>query len=356
MSSGLPLLERHRTVHEEPAFSWLVSPDFHQSLCITASGCGKKCKLEFCDSRRQKHRRVAGHLPACRQTATLVGRRSRQEVISAVNCNSRLIGFSPAHHDSGDLVRPFGFYQASWNHKTLFRPCTWKYCRRTRRSIFWMDFMPAFVPSELGWRPDLADPRDYRPDHQELGKALGRLKRRSAASKRVDWREYLAASEDRTPVVAGTARACVSLLQYFQRRATGESIEPSLSFVDYTARRLLARTGDGGEELRATWKAIIKFGCARAGLACGGRERRPRTGRIRLCRGGEVSRDELRATGRLPATGRSRPGCDQVLSGRGVRLGVRVLGALRRFRSTRISPADDFRWRTRWAGGAGGGL
>ncbi len=167
--------------------------------------------------------------------------------------------------------------------------------------------MPAFVASGLGWRPDLPDPRDYRPDGEEAGKVLGGLKRRSAPPKRVDWREYCPVADGHPSVSSGSASACVALLQYFQRRATGEIIEPSASFVDCTSHRLLARTGDGpvaghpgggnsaragcacqgnsartrlsrqvanlsctagcpchgGEELRATWKAIVRFGVPR---------------------------------------------------------------------------------------------
>lgn len=123
--------------------------------------------------------------------------------------------------------------------------------------------MPTFLPTGLGWRPDLPDPRDYRPDGAELGKVLGRLKRRSAPAKRVDWREYCPAAEAPTTVASGSARACVALLRYFQRRATGEVIEPLPGFVDHIARRLLARTGDSGEQLRTTWKAIVRFGVPR---------------------------------------------------------------------------------------------
>ncbi len=125
--------------------------------------------------------------------------------------------------------------------------------------------MPTFVPSGLGWRPDLPDPRDYRPDREELAKVLGRLHRRTAAPKRVDWREYCAAGDNRSPVAAGAARACTALLEYFQRRATGEMLEPSAGFVDHVTRRSLAMNGcgHGGEQLRATWKAIVRFGVPR---------------------------------------------------------------------------------------------
>ena len=134
-----------------------------------------------------------------------------------------------------------------------------------------MDFMPAFIPSGLGWRPDLPDPRDYQPDRADLEKVLGRLKRQSTASKRADWREYCPPADDRTPVEAGVARACVALLQYFERRATGEIIEPSTSFLDYTSRRMLACVDarqakclcHDGEQLRAAWKAIVRFGVPR---------------------------------------------------------------------------------------------
>ncbi len=123
--------------------------------------------------------------------------------------------------------------------------------------------MSAFVPTGLGWRPDVPDPRDYRPQGEELEKVLGRLKRQPAAPKQIDWREYCFGADARPPVAAGASTACVSLLQYFQRRATGEIIEPSASFVDHVARRRLAHTGDGGEQIRATWKAIVRFGVPR---------------------------------------------------------------------------------------------
>ena len=134
--------------------------------------------------------------------------------------------------------------------------------------------MPAFLPPGLGWLPDLPDPRDYRPDHEEIGKLLGRLKRRARAVKQVDWREYCPSAGWGAPPgssgASGSATACVSLVQYFQRRATGRIIEPSAIFVHHVARRLLATTGNGApgtpghDQLRAACKAIARFGVTRA--------------------------------------------------------------------------------------------
>ena len=128
--------------------------------------------------------------------------------------------------------------------------------------------MAAFVPQELGWRPDLPDPRDYTPDHEAVRELLGPLKRRGALPKQVDWREYLpplcgCSASAGLPQGGSAACACAVLIQYFQRRASGEVLEPSRRFVDWIARRLTCRTGHGEAGLRATWKGIVRFGLPR---------------------------------------------------------------------------------------------
>jgi len=120
--------------------------------------------------------------------------------------------------------------------------------------------MCPIVSYGLGWHPDLPDPRDYTPSHDDVAAMLGLLKPRSVVPKSVDWSEYFLPVADPPYAAIGAAHACVCLLRYFQRRATGHVIEPSAMFVYQNARRLLNRSGTSGEELRTTWKAIVRFG------------------------------------------------------------------------------------------------
>ena len=50
------------------------------------------------------------------------------------------------------------------------------------------------------------------------------------------------------------------MLQYFKHRAHGRQMRPSRLFVYKNARRLLNWSGDSGDPLRATLKAIRRFG------------------------------------------------------------------------------------------------
>jgi hypothetical protein len=153
-----------------------------------------------------------------------------------------------------------------------------------------IDDMSAFLPFGLGWTPDLPDSRDYCPGRDELGNIFRTLKPCCAVPSRVDWREFCPAVRQYPPAASGAANACVGLLQYFHRRATGEIIEWSSHFVDHTTQRLRARsliggesphfapwqtppaplsqpasdlTCAGGEQLRTSWKAIVRFGTPR---------------------------------------------------------------------------------------------
>jgi C1A family cysteine protease len=119
--------------------------------------------------------------------------------------------------------------------------------------------MPAFTPFELGWRPHLPDPRDYTPEHAAVAGAFRGLRPLRVLPKHVDWREYCPPIADARSA-SGTACAVVGLLRYFQRRASGKNRELSAPFVHYTARRLLCATAAGGDDFRATWKAVVRFG------------------------------------------------------------------------------------------------
>ena len=112
----------------------------------------------------------------------------------------------------------------------------------------------------LGWHRDLPDPRDYVPDHERVAPLLGALVPQELPPSHLDWCEYCPEPENQAPLAGSSAHACVSLVQYFHRRATGEIIDPSRLFAYYTARRLMNWTGDTGAGLRITWKAVARFG------------------------------------------------------------------------------------------------
>lgn len=107
-------------------------------------------------------------------------------------------------------------------------------------------------------------PGDYSPTDHNVVAMLKGLKRprsgRSSRFARVDWREYCPAVEDQQNLASSTAHACVGLVQYLQRRATGKLLKPSRLFLYKMTRRLLHRTGDTGANLQATLKAMVRFG------------------------------------------------------------------------------------------------
>jgi C1A family cysteine protease len=112
----------------------------------------------------------------------------------------------------------------------------------------------------LGWHRDPPDPHDYTPEHKAVVRMLQTLSVESSEAESVDWREYCTCVGDQNTLMASTAFACTSLLQYFERRALGNLIEPSRLFVYNITRRQLGWRGDSGAQLRATLKAIAQFG------------------------------------------------------------------------------------------------
>jgi C1A family cysteine protease len=97
--------------------------------------------------------------------------------------------------------------------------------------------------------------------HEEIVAATAPLQ--AVAGERpdsVDWREYCPPVENQEQLSTGGVHACVGMVQYFERRAHGRQTRPSRLFVYKNARRLLHWTGDSGVSLRATLKAIRRFG------------------------------------------------------------------------------------------------
>jgi hypothetical protein len=121
--------------------------------------------------------------------------------------------------------------------------------------------MPA-PPTSFGWLPDLPDHRDHPPGAPAAQRLLKRLRPRRGgrpAPPAVDWRPYFRPAELAPPDLA-PARGCVSLVEYFERRATGRDRPGSVPFVSRVARRLQGRDGPCGAGLRATLKAAVRFG------------------------------------------------------------------------------------------------
>jgi C1A family cysteine protease len=76
----------------------------------------------------------------------------------------------------------------------------------------------------------------------------------------VDWREYCGPVVAQSSFPTSSAHACVAMVQYFEKRATGKSLQPSRAFVHQNALRLSGVNSKGGVSLRATLKAMIQFG------------------------------------------------------------------------------------------------
>jgi len=118
--------------------------------------------------------------------------------------------------------------------------------------------------SDGGWSRDLPDHRDYTRHHRRVQQMLRPLVHRKANSTlpdTIDLREYFGPVEDQGDLATSCAHACIGLIQYFERRATGHLISPSRLFLHINSRRLNGREDSkGGASIRNTVKAAVKFG------------------------------------------------------------------------------------------------
>jgi C1A family cysteine protease len=120
--------------------------------------------------------------------------------------------------------------------------------------------MCSFMPQGLGWHRDLPDPRDLTPKHDTVVRLMHDLRPAEGRPERVDLRDYFGRARDQQLLATSSVHACLGLVQYFERRATGQLLEPSRMFVYRTARRLMGWSGDSGLPLRATLRAIARYG------------------------------------------------------------------------------------------------
>jgi C1A family cysteine protease len=110
----------------------------------------------------------------------------------------------------------------------------------------------------------LPDPRDLTPSSPAVRAMLEGVVRLKASRARrlarVDWREYLGPVGDQRVLGSSASYACLGLAQYFERRAHGRRLDGSARFLYKTARQLLNWPGDTGVTLRATLRALTRFG------------------------------------------------------------------------------------------------
>lgn len=119
----------------------------------------------------------------------------------------------------------------------------------------------------MGWIPDLPDPRDYTPDHGEVRPLLEGLRgfKRRKLPRHCDLRrdgdgDYFSPVEDQGILNCSSVFACLSLVEYFERRVLGHTFEPSQLYLYKMARKLRGLSGDSGIDLRSTFKALVRYG------------------------------------------------------------------------------------------------
>lgn len=135
--------------------------------------------------------------------------------------------------------------------------------------------LPNGVRRGLGRHRDLPDLRDMtltrlparlvtRAGEEDLhARATGPIADAAAAASlpsSVDHRAYCSPIEDQGQLGSCTANACVGMVEYMERRATGRHVDGSRLYVYKTTRKLLGWTGDTGAFLRSTMKALVLFG------------------------------------------------------------------------------------------------
>ena len=85
----------------------------------------------------------------------------------------------------------------------------------------------------------MPDAHDYTVRHSEVRRLISDLERLRKMPEYVDWREYCEGVDDQSSFNTSAANACVGLLQYYERRASGRIIEPSRMFVYKTSSSLI---------------------------------------------------------------------------------------------------------------------
>jgi C1A family cysteine protease len=81
-----------------------------------------------------------------------------------------------------------------------------------------------------------------------------------ARSSPPDLREFFPPAESQEGLASSPAHACTALVEYYERRVHGKSVDGSALFLYKMARHLEGGGGDLGTSLRTTLKALVRFG------------------------------------------------------------------------------------------------
>lgn len=115
--------------------------------------------------------------------------------------------------------------------------------------------------SGTGWRPQPVDERDYTTKHpsiQDIYKSV----RENPLPIHVDLRGYCTPIEDQGNLGSCTAQAACGLVEYREYEKHGNYTDQSRLFEYYNSRIIddLINQGDTGATIRASVKALIKYG------------------------------------------------------------------------------------------------
>lgn len=120
--------------------------------------------------------------------------------------------------------------------------------------------MSQFVPGGLGWSRDLSDLRDYAPATPAVAQTLAELAPLEETPDAVDWREFCPPPADQLDLPTGAAQAVAAMASCFERRASGALLRPSRAFLHQAAAWSSGGSPLQAVSLRATLKALVRFG------------------------------------------------------------------------------------------------
>jgi len=100
------------------------------------------------------------------------------------------------------------------------------------------------IKHAMGWIRDLPDFRDYNEETPMVQALIGSARAPIATAATVDLRKWCSPIEDQKSLGSCTANAAVGILEYYERRAFGTSLDASRLFVYKTTRNLLGWKGD----------------------------------------------------------------------------------------------------------------
>jgi C1A family cysteine protease len=120
------------------------------------------------------------------------------------------------------------------------------------------------IDKGMGWLPELPNIKDYTPQQEEILPLLDSAQvakpQEVSTPASVDLREWFSDVEDQGQLGSCTANAGVGLVEYFERKASGNHIDASRLFLYKATRNLMHETGDTGAYLRTTMGALVLFG------------------------------------------------------------------------------------------------